>query len=124
MPIREYQVRPESEFLKEQTYLRERVEQVEKGLGKIAGQHPGATPLTQPLDTLDRARELAGQLIKQARVRPLEEAITAQIEWLQRARANQEASKTNGEPKMELRSIDLDLRILSEILAGWRARRN
>jgi hypothetical protein len=120
--IPEFTFRAETDYLPEQAYLRRRVEQVEKAMGKIAGRQREPAILTQPMDVLDRARELTNDLYKQVRVRPMEEAVRRQQEWLVRARERQ--ANPGGEPVMHLNRIDLDLRLLDEILAGWQARRN
>jgi len=122
MEIREYHLRPETESLPEQIYLRERVIQIEKNLGKVAARLGEPVTLSQPLDALDRARELTNDMMKQVRVRPLEEAVSSQKAWLDRAQVHLDAS--NGEPKMNMNKIDLDQRLLDEILAGWQATRN
>ena len=116
MEIKEYAFRPAAEFLPEQKYLRGLIEDIEKGLGKVAGRVAGAVPISQPLDALDRARELAGDMYKQVRVRPLEEALDAQVDWLGRAKANQDDST---EPRVHFNRIDLDLRLIEEIRRGW-----
>jgi len=120
--INAYTLRPDADYLAEQAYLRKRVEQIEKGMGKLAGRAREPQVITQQMDALDRARELTGSLAKQVRVRPLAEAVRAQKEWLERARAHQGDLK--GEPRMAFNRIELDLRLLDEILAGWQAPRN
>lgn len=120
--INEYSMRPDADFLPEQVYLRKRVEQIEKGMGKLAGRAREPQVITQQMDALDRARELANALQKQVRVRPLAEAVRAQQAWLERARAHQADPK--GEPRMDFNRIELDLRLLEELLAGWQAPRN
>jgi len=120
--IPEFTFRPEADYLPEQVYLRERVVQVETGMGKIAGRQREPAVLTQAMDVLDRARELTNDLYKQVRVRPMAEAVQRQKDWLLRARERQADPK--GEPVMHFNRIDLDLRLLDEILAGWQARRN
>lgn len=122
MEIREYPLRSESDALAEQKYLRERVIQIEKNLGKVAARSGQPVALSQPMDALDRARELTNDMMKQVRVRPLEEAVASQKAWLDRAQANLEAE--NGEPKMDMNKIALDHRLLDEILAGWQSARN
>jgi hypothetical protein len=123
MDIKEYSLRAEADFLPEQKYLRERVLQIEKSLGKVAAKLPPGT-LSQPMDALDRARELAGDMAKQVRVRPLAEAVGAQKAWLERARTNMAAAPGQGEPPLHFNRIDLDLRLLDELLAGWNSKRN
>ena len=120
--INEYSMRPDADFLPEQAYLRKRVEQIEKGMGKLAGRAREPQVITQQMDALERARELANALPKQGRVRPRAEAVRAQTEWLERARAHQADPK--GEPRMDFNRIELDLRLLDELLAGWQAPRN
>ena len=122
MAIREYHLRPEAESLPEQKYLRALVIQIEKNLGKVAARLGEPVTLSQPLDALDRARELTNDMMKQVRVRPLEEAVASQKAWLDRAQANLDAS--NGEPKNDMNKIELDQRLLDEILAGWQVSRN
>ena len=120
--VTEYAARPEAEVLPEQRYLAERMAEIEKGMGKVAARVSGATQLTQPMDALDRARELVGDLHKQIRLRSLEEAVEAQLAWLERAEARQATS--GGEPKVAFNRIALDRTLLTEIREGWRARRN
>ncbi len=120
--INTYPLRPDADYLAEQAYLRKRVEQIEKGMGKLAGRAHEPQVITQQMDALDRARELTGSLAKQVRVRPLAEAVRAQKEWLERASAHRADPK--GEPVMAFNRIALDLRLLDEILAGWQAPRN
>jgi len=118
----EYALRPTAEFLAEQKHLEQRMAQIEKNMGKVAARAPGAAPIAQPMDALDRARELVTDLAKQVRVRPLEEAVQRQLAWLDAAEAR--LGKQDGEPKVEYNRIDLDRRLLAEILQGWKARRN
>jgi hypothetical protein len=119
MQVEEYPMRPSAEYLPEQAFLRGKVEQIEKALGRVAAKlQPGE--LSQAMDALDRARELANQMHKQARVRSIESAVDAQKAWLLNARANQDRAATEGEPVMHFNRIELDLRILDEILRDWR----
>lgn len=120
--INDYPVRPDADFLPEQAYLRKRVEQIEKGMGRLAGRAREPQIITQPMDALDRARELANALQKQVRVRPLADCVRSQKAWLERARDHQ--ADTKGEPRMAFNRIELDLRLLDELLAGWQAGRN
>ncbi|MCB0216672.1 MAG: hypothetical protein KDH92_08565 [Chloroflexi bacterium] len=123
MDIKDYPLRADAEYLAEQAYLRGRVQQIEKSLGKVAAKlAPGE--LSQPMDALDRARELSNQLEKQVRVQSLESAIASHKAWLDRARANQARAASSGEPVLDLNRIELDHRILDEILTGWHAKRN
>ncbi len=117
-----YPRRPDAEFLAEQKYLDERLRQIEKNLGKVAARQGGAATINQPLDALDRARELVGALARQVRVRRLEEAIRTQVAWLDAAEAR--LAKSDGEPKVDFNRIELDRRLLDDILGGWTARRN
>jgi hypothetical protein len=120
--VTEYKLRPEAEYLPEQRYLARRLSEIEQGLGRVAARLGEPTPITQPLDALDRARELAADLVKQVQVRPLEEAVAAQLAWLARAEARQQVQ--DGEPKAAFNRIALDQRILGDLLAGWQATKN
>ena len=113
-----FERRSEESIAEEQAYLQKRSLEIEKMMGQVAARHPAATPITQPLDALDRARELANDMYKQVRVRPLEDAIDAQLTWLDRVEAKQSAD--DGEPKVEYNKIPLDRRLLKELLEGWR----
>ena len=117
-----FKLRRENDYLPEQEYLTRRILDIEKSLGKVAARLGAPTPITQPLDALDRAREIAGDLAKEVRVRSLEEAVRHRLGWL--ARAEVRAGQVGGEPKAELESIDLDRRLLQELEAGWKSRRN
>ncbi len=123
MDIKEYPLRPDAEILAEQAYLGRRVEQIEKSMGRVAAKLPPGE-LSQAMDALDRARELTNQMFKQVRVRPLGEAVAAQKDWLARAKANQDRAAGSGEPVLDFNRIELDLRLLDEILAGWKAQGN
>ena len=104
MDIKDYPLRADAEYLAEQAYLRGRVQQIEKSLGKVAAKlAPGE--LSQPMDALDRARELSNQLEKQVRVQSLESAIASHKAWLDRARANQARAASSGEPWRRTGSI-------------------
>jgi hypothetical protein len=117
-----YPRRPDAEFLAEQKYLEGRMAQIEKNLGKVAARQADAVVINQPLDALDRARELVGALARQVRVRRLEDAVQAQIAWLDAAEAR--LAQSDGEPKVGFNRIELDRRLLDDIRAGWVARRN
>lgn len=120
--VQTYGLRPEVEYLPEQSYLARRMAEIEKGLGRVAAQLGEPTPISQPLDALDRARELVADLVKLAQVRPLEQAIAVQLAWLERAEARQQMQ--DGEPKVAYNRIALDRRLLQDILSGWKATRN
>ena len=117
-----YTPRPEADVLPEQRYLTERMAQIEKGMGKVAARLGTPTPIEQSLDALDRARELVADMLKQIRLRPIEEAVRAQLDWLDRAEAR--LGVADGEPKIGHNRIALDRRLLTDVLEGWRARRN
>lgn len=117
-----YPLRREDDYLPEQNYLTGRVLEIEKALGKVAAGLGEPTPITQPLDALDRARELAGDLAKEVRVRSLADAVRHRLDWLARAEAR--AGQAGGEPKTDLNRIALDRRLLQELEAGWKSRRN
>ena len=114
---RAYSNRPESEAEPEQEYLQMRIMEIEKDLGQLAARGRAA-PISQPLDALDRARELATQMHKQVRVRPLDDAIRSRLAWLDRVAQRQAAD--DDEPRTALDQVDLDRRILEDLLAGWR----
>lgn len=116
-----YTPRPTAESLAERKFLARRLAEVERGLGRVAAVLGTPTPITQPLDVLDRARELTGDLVKQVQVIPLEEAITAHLAWLERAEAR--LAEDDGEPKVALDRIDLDRRLLGDLLVAWQAAR-
>lgn len=118
----EFTLRREAEYLPEQKYLTKRTLEIEAGLGRVAARLGEPTPISQPLDALDRARELANDMFKQVQLRPLDEAVKAQLEWLDRAEAHLNAA--SGEPKPDMNRIALDRRLLSELLQGWHATRN
>lgn len=118
----DYALRPEAEFLAEQKYLNGRMEDIEKNLGKVAARLGTPTPITQPLDALDRARELVGDMFRQVRVRSLEDAIRTQLAWLDAA--ERRLAARDGEPKVKFNRIELDRRLLGDILAGWKAWQN
>lgn len=117
-----YTLRPEADYAAEQKFLTARIQEIEKGMGKVAARNPEVLPIPQTMDALDRARELTADLFKQVRVRPLAEAIQAQLDWLDRAEAN--LAQANGEPKVALNRIALDRRLLTDLLTLWRARQN
>lgn len=113
-------VRPTEEYSTEQAFLSSRMAEIEKGLGRLAARSGRPTPITQPLDALDRARELVGELDKQVLMRPLAEALRARIAWLERAQARREEDADEEIP--DLNRIALDHRILTDLLAEWESR--
>jgi len=113
-------LRPEAEFLPEQEYLEGRLGQIEKGLGQLAARAGTPTRITQPLDALDRARELVAEMHKQVRARPLQEALESRLAWLDRVEARRQTE--DNEPKPEINRIALDRRLLADVLKGWQAR--
>ncbi len=113
-----YEPRSASQIAAEERYLRHRLEQIEKGLGTVAARLAAPAPAGPSLLALDRARQLAGELLAQIRVRTLEEAITARLEWLDRAAARR---KESAEPLPRLDLTDLDRRLLTDLLAAWRS---
>lgn len=115
----DYAFRSREDYEAEQRYLTERMMQVEKGMGRVAAKLGEPTPITSQLDTLDRSRELVADMYKQVTVRSLEDAIAAQLDWLDRAEARQAAE--GGEPKTDMNRIPVDRAILEEIRDGWRA---
>lgn len=115
--MKEYPLRAHTEYLPEQEYLTGRMADVEKGMGKIAARLGEPTPITEPLDVLDRARELVADMFKQVTVRPLEEAVDLQLQWLDRAEARLGAE--DGEPKNDLTRIPIDRVLLETIREGW-----
>lgn len=117
----DYALRPFNDYLPEQAYLSDRMQQVERGLGRVAARLGEPTPITEPLDALDRARELVADMAKQVTVRPLEAAIQAQLAWLERAEAR--LGQADGEPKHDLNRIALDRVLLEDLREGWRALR-
>lgn len=115
----DYTLRAPSDYVHEQKYLTARMLEIEKGLGRVAAETGTPTPITERLDTLDRARELVADMYKQVQIRSLEEAVAAQLTWLGGAETRQ--SRTDGEPTNVMTRIELDRVLLGDILAGWRA---
>ncbi len=115
----DYALRDPSDYVHEQKYLTARMHEIEAGLGRVAAETGTPTPITERLDTLDRARELVADMFKQVQVRPLETAIDAQLRWLDGAAARQ--ARTDGEPTNVMTRIEVDRALLHDILAGWRA---
>jgi len=113
----EYLLRRPDRYLSEQAYLQQRFLEVEKNLGRVAARLGQPTPITSPLDALDRAREITSDLSREVTVRALDEAIEARLEWLDRAEARQGAQ--DGEPKNDLNRIALDRVLLLELKSGW-----
>jgi hypothetical protein len=105
----------------ERTYLERRLSEVDRYLGQLAARLGTPTPITQELDTLDRARELAGELLMEINVRTLDEAMSAKLAWLDRMEARQ--ANRGGEPAIALRTVALDRRLVEEIRRGWETRR-
>jgi len=116
-----YTRREDADLEREQRFLQEAVLEIEKALGKVAARQDRPTPVTQPLDALDRAREITNDMYKQVRMRPLEEAVEAQLDWLSRAEAKARAG--DGEPKIGYSKIALDRRLLTDLLERWRTSR-
>jgi hypothetical protein len=115
-------LRPEADLRPEQSFLQRRIEAIESAMGEVAAVSGGATPLSQPLDALDRSRELASDLLRQVRVRPLPQAVDAQLAWLDRAEAR--LAKADGEPKVGFNRIALDRRLLQDVKTAWQSERN
>jgi hypothetical protein len=117
-----YGLREAADYAAEQKFLNQRILDIEKGMGRVAARVGDTMPIPQNLDALDRARELTGDMFRQVRVRPLEAAIQAQLDWLDRAEERQ--GRSDGEPKVDYNRIALDRRLLGDLLAEWRAHRN
>lgn len=117
----EFTMRPESETTAEREFLRRRLEAVERDMGRLAARFGAPTPATPQMDVLDRARDLLSDLLRQVRVRPLDEALTARLEWLDRAQARRDR-EDDPEPKPVLDRIALDRRVLSDLRHSWDAR--
>jgi hypothetical protein len=115
-------LRPYEAYAAEDSFLGDRIDQVEKAMGRLAARLGEPTPITQPLDVVDRAREITADVRKQVRLRPLEDAVAAQLAWLDRA--EQRAAAGGGEPVPDLNRIALDRRLLRDLLAAWHARGN
>jgi hypothetical protein len=128
--IQDFQRRPEVDTRSERAFLERRIVDTEKAMGRLAAQLGSPTPITQELDVLDRGRELASQLLRQVRVRPLEEAVAAQLAWLDRLAQVQQAGGPAGEgregadgaPKPAFERAALDKRLLSDLLKAWQGR--
>ena len=117
-----YELRPEKDYAAEQKFLNQRILDIEKGMGKVAARSLETMPIPQTLDALDRARELTGDMFKQVRVRPLEEAVAAQLAWLDEAESR--LAQASGEPKVGYNRIALDRRLLTDLVELWRAGQN
>ncbi|MCC7020123.1 MAG: hypothetical protein IT332_10235 [Ardenticatenales bacterium] len=115
----DYALRDPSDYVHEQKYLTARMHEIEAGLGRVAAETGTPTPITERLDTLDRARELVSDMYKQVQIRSLEAAVAAQMTWLDGVDARQ--SRTDGEPKNVMTRVVVDRALLNDILAGWRA---
>ncbi|MFN2250975.1 MAG: hypothetical protein ACK2UL_03580 [Anaerolineae bacterium] len=117
--IQDYPSRPAADSEAERKYLRRRLREIEVGMGEVAAGLEMPTPITQELDALDRARELTNDMLKQIRVRSLEDAIAAQLDWLDRVEARQ--TSDDPEPKPDFDKIPLDRKLLIDLREGWRA---
>jgi hypothetical protein len=118
----EMTLRTDADLGAEQAFLQRRIDDIEAALGTVAAVGGGATPLSQPLDALDRSREIASDMLRQVRVRGLEDAIAAQLDWLDRA--EERLSRQDGEPKVAFNRIALDRRLLSDLRIAWQSERN
>lgn len=117
-----YAIRAEQDYAAEQKFLNQRVLDIETGLGVVAARTSAAAPIPPRLEALSRARELTLDMYKQVRVRPMEEAILAQLAWLDEAESRM--GKADGEPKVGYSRIALDRRLLTDLLELWRAQKN
>ena len=100
-----------------QHYLKNRLDQVDKGLGKLAARLPAPAPLTPEQMSVTRAREIIGDLSREVRVRSLEAAIEGRLNWL--ARSIERTARADGEPKPLMTVPELDIAILKDLLSGW-----
>jgi hypothetical protein len=115
------ELRPAQDYGPEQKFLQARMGEIERDMGKVAAKAGRAISLTQPMDALDRARELVAELEKQVLIRPLDEAIATRMQWLDRVEARR---NENGDDAMpQLNKVALDRRILGDILSDWESRR-
>jgi hypothetical protein len=115
------ELRPLEDYGPEQKFLQSRMGEIERDMGKVAAKEGRAIPLTQPMDALDRARELVAELEKQVLIRPLDEAIATRLDWLDRVEARR---SENGDDTMPLlNKVALDRRILGDVLSDWESRR-
>ncbi len=112
-----YERRPASAVAEEERYLKRRLEEIEAGMGAVAARLEAPTPAVPQVQALDRARQLTAELLRQIRVRTLDEAIAARLDWLERAAVRRTQEVT--EPLPELGLIDLDRRLLTDLLAAW-----
>jgi len=117
----DFPLRPHSDYQTEQAYLTERMHEIERDMGRVAARLGEPTPITEGLDTLDRARELVGHLFRQVTVTPLDEALDRRLEWLRRTEKRQ--GRDDGEPKLAFNRIPLDIALLESLRDGWRKRR-
>ncbi len=113
-------IRAVDEIEPEQAFLQKRLVEIERDMGRVAADVGRAIDLTQPLDALDRARELVAELDKQVLVRPLDEAIAKRIEWLDRAEERRSGDASPALPTLD--KIELDRRILRDVLTDWSSR--
>lgn len=120
--IHDYPRRPLADSTRERRFLERRLVEVERDMGRLAARLGAPTPITQELDVFDRARELVNDMLKQVHVRPLDEAIAAQLDWL--GRVEERHGEDGGEPKTDLNRIALDRRLLEDLHRGWRAEAN
>jgi hypothetical protein len=117
--VQEYTSRSEADSAAERAFLEKQLLVIEKGLGRVAAESASATPLTQRLDALDRAREITTDLLMQVHVRPLDDAIAARLDWLERVEARQ--ADDSSMPKTKLDIVALDRRLLEDLRDLWRA---
>lgn len=115
----DYDSRPAADTLAERQYLQGRLGEIEAGMGEVAARLGAPTPITQEMDALDRARELTNDMLKQIRVRSLDDAIAAQLDWLDRVEERQ--ARDDGEPTASFDKIALDRKLLVDLREGWRA---
>ncbi|MFQ5459441.1 MAG: hypothetical protein ACE5EL_01475 [Anaerolineae bacterium] len=111
--------RADSEIAAEQSFLQRRVLEIEAAMGAVAARAGTPTGISQPLDALDRARELTNDMYRQVRVRTLADAVAAQLAWLDRI--DSLAAQEGGEPKLAMSRTPLDRRLLTDLLLAWRA---
>ena len=115
----DFSSRPETESRLEREFLERRHAEAERAMGQLAARLGAPTPVTRPMEALERARGLIGDLQKEVRVRTLDDAIASRLEWLERVRSRA-AGGDDAAPALEL--LDLDARLLADLQRAWRAR--
>lgn len=112
--------RPEQETLAERAFLERRLALVEADMGRLAARSGAPTPDSPALQALGRGRALLSDLLREIRVRTLQDALAARLTWLERAQARR-VDDHDPEPKPALELIALDRRLLQDLETAWRS---